>query len=174
MSILSVSVLWQKRVVDLQSVYPSSLLKKVRLQCTWVFIITLKQTIHIRWLTCTYAHTHSYITIIHMHTALFNTVGRLKTSQNHPTSVHIYWAAIWEDIVTGYVVQVEGPDSTQEIPIRNKYITSVEISDLLPSTQYSFKVKALKRTDKIYLNHPTKIVYTQCHNYILCSSQWCS
>ena len=88
---------------------------------------------------------------MHMHTGLPNTVGSLKTSQYHPTWAWISWAAIREDIVTGYIVQVEGPDSTREISITNKYSTSVEIPDLLPSTQYTFEVRALKGMDNIHL-----------------------
>jgi hypothetical protein len=42
----------------------------------------------------------------------------------------------------GYRARVEGPDSTQVIP-RSYHITSVEISDLKPSTQYTFKVSAV-------------------------------
>ena len=55
----------------------------------------------------------------------------------------ISWDATKEETVTGYTVQVEGPDSTQEIPVTCKYITSVEIADLRPSTQYTFKVSAV-------------------------------
>ena len=95
---------------------------------------------------------------MHMHTGLPNTIGSLKTSQYHPTSAWISWPAVREDNVTAYTIQVEGPDSTQEIPITNKYSTSVEISDLFPSTQYAFKVRALKGTDNIHLTHPTIIV----------------
>ena len=86
---------------------------------------------------------------MHMHTGLPNTIGSFKTSQYHPTWAWISWAAIREDNVTGYMVQVEGPDSTQAIPITNKYSTSVEIPGLLPSTQYTFKVRALKGMEKV-------------------------
>ena len=58
--------------------------------------------------------------------------------------MRISWAAIQEDLVIGYTVKVEGPDSTREIPITNKYSTSVEITDLSPSTPYIFEVRALK------------------------------
>ena len=79
------------------------------------------------------------------HTALSNTIGSLKTSQYHPTSVWISWPAVWEDVVIGYTVQVEGPDSTREIPIRNTHSTSIRVSDFLsPSSQYTFEVRALK------------------------------
>ena len=74
-----------------------------------------------------------------MHTALLNTVGRFKTSQFRPISARISWKE-GEKTVTGYSVQVEGPDSTQVIPTQNTY---VEISNLRPSTQYYFKVSAV-------------------------------
>ena len=84
-----------------------------------------------------YVHTHS-------HTALSNTIGVFKTSQYHPISAQISWKAAKEDdkTVTGYTARVEGPDSTQVIPISDD-ITSVEILDLRPSTQYTFKVSAV-------------------------------
>ena len=89
-----------------------------------------------------------------MHTGLPNTVGSLVTSQYHPTSAWISWAVVREAIVTGYMVQIEGPDSTQEIPIANKYSTSIEIPNLLPSTQYTFKVRALKGIEKVLSTLP--------------------
>ena len=91
-------------------------------------------------------HTHAY-------TALSNTVGRFKTSQYHQTSASawISWEAIREDVITGYTVQIEGPDSTREIPIEN-YSTSVRVSDLLPSTQYTFEVSAVKGMNKIHVH----------------------
>jgi hypothetical protein len=76
-----------------------------------------------------------------MHTALSNTISRFKISQYHPTSVRIFWKSIQD--VTGYTVQVVGPDSAREIPITNKFITSAEISDVLPSTQYTYEVSAM-------------------------------
>ena len=81
----------------------------------------------------------------HTNTALSNIIGRFKTSQYqyHPTLAQISWEAVKEDdkTVSGYTVWVEGPDSTQVIPRSNK-ITFVEISNLRPSTQYTFKVSA--------------------------------
>ena len=51
-----------------------------------------------------------------------------------------------DKIVTAYTVQVKGPDSTQVIPIIDD-ITSVEILDLTPSTQYYYKVSAVTVAD---------------------------
>ena len=89
-----------------------------------------------------HTRTHNYTCT---HTALSNIIGSFKTSQYHPTSARISWDAVKKDdkTVTGYTVEVEGPDSTQEIPITCKYITSVEISDLSPSTLHTFKVSAV-------------------------------
>ena len=50
---------------------------------------------------------------MHIHTALSSTIGRFKTSQYHPTSARISWKES-ERTVSGYSVQVEGPDSTQD------------------------------------------------------------
>ena len=73
------------------------------------------------------------------YTALSSTIGRFKTSQYRPISARISWKESKKN-VTGYSVRVEGPDSTQVIPRRN---TSVEISNLRPSTLYFFKVSAV-------------------------------
>jgi hypothetical protein len=107
---------------------------------------------------------------IHTHTVLSNIVGTFKTSQYHPTSLRISWEALQEDTVTGYTVQVVGPGSTREIPTRNKYSTFVEISDLSPFTQYTFKVNALKGIIYIW----TKFTLSTLLLCIYVSSIWCS
>ena len=94
-----------------------------------------------------------------MHTALPNTIGSLKTSQCQPTSAQISWAIVQEDVVIGYTVQVEGPDSTREIPIRNKYSASVLITDLSPSTEYTFEVSAMKGIKSTLSNLPIIILH---------------
>ena len=80
---------------------------------------------------------------MHTRTALSNTIGSFRTSQYHPISARISWKSVRERNATGYTVQVEGPDTTQEIPITSEYITSLEISDLRASTQYTFEVSAV-------------------------------
>ena len=87
----------------------------------------------------------------YINTALSSTIGKLKTSQYHPTSGWISWVTSEDDDttvhnITGYTctVQVEGSDITQEIPITSEFITSVEISDLSPSTQYNFEVSTIR------------------------------
>ena len=80
------------------------------------------------------------------HTA--HAIGRFKTSQYHPASARISWMVVknFGRSITGYAVRVEGPDSTQVIPITSEHLTSVEISDLRPSTQYTFEVNAVTGT----------------------------
>ena len=88
-----------------------------------------------------YALTHT-----HIHTAC--AIGRFKTSQYQPASARISWMVVEDNdrCITGYAVRVEGPDSTQVIPITSEHLTSIEISDLLPSTQYTFEVNAAGTT----------------------------
>ena len=84
-----------------------------------------------------------------MHTALSNTIGRsLKTGQYHPVSAQISWESVQQDdkTVTGYTVQVEGPDSTQVIQ-SSENTTTIKMSDLVPSAQYTFKVSAVTVAD---------------------------
>jgi hypothetical protein len=47
------------------------------------------------------------------------------------------------EIITGYSVQVEGPDTTRSIPITREYTTVKKVSDLRPSAEYSFSVSAM-------------------------------
>ena len=47
------------------------------------------------------------------------------------------------DDITGFTVQVEGPDSTREIPVMDRNATSYEVSDLRLYTTYTFSVSAM-------------------------------
>ena len=80
-----------------------------------------------------------------------------------PTSVRLSWGAVPKDqqngVITGYSMQVEGPDTTRNTQkttivtdrmprmhrphsiMENAY-TSKEVSDLKPSTEYTFSVSA--------------------------------
>ena len=77
-----------------------------------------------------------------------------------PTSVQLSWGAVpkfqQNGVITGYCIQVEGPDTTQNIqiattasdrthtrrPVMGDAYTSKEVSDLRPSTEYSFSISA--------------------------------
>jgi hypothetical protein len=94
----------------------------------------------------------------------------LTVGGNHPTSVRLSWGDVPKDqgngIITGYSVQVEGPDTTRNIqmtttisdrmsstlrPLEDDLLFSTptqtrctfkEVCDLRPSTEYTFSVSA--------------------------------
>ena len=69
------------------------------------------------------------------------TPGELLVNHSLPTSAQLSWTPVPEDnTIIGYLVQVKGPDSTQEIPVMNGNATSFEVSDLKPCTTYTFTV----------------------------------
>jgi hypothetical protein len=74
------------------------------------------------------------------------TPGELLVSHSLPTSAKLSWTPVPEDkqndTITGYIVQVEGPDFTREIPVMDGNATSYEVSDLRPCTTYTFSVSA--------------------------------
>ena len=75
---------------------------------------------------------------------------------SHPTSVQLSWGTVPEDqrngVITGYSILVEGSDTTRNIQMAPKHrlhslmmentYTFEEVSDLRPSTEYSFSVSA--------------------------------
>ena len=67
----------------------------------------------------------------------------LTVGCSHPTSVQLSWGAVpedqWNGEISGYSIQVEGPDTTRTIETI-KYYNHKEVSDLRPSTEYSFSV----------------------------------
>ena len=83
----------------------------------------------------------------HTPTVPSGTPGELLVSHSLPTSAQLSWTPVPEDkqndIITGYTVQVEGPDSTLEIPVMDGSATSYEVSDLRPYTTYTFSVSAM-------------------------------
>ena len=75
------------------------------------------------------------------------TPGELLVSHSLPTSAQLSWTPVPEDLqndtITGYRVQVEGPDSTREVPVMDGNVISYEVSDLSPYTTYTFSVSAM-------------------------------
>ena len=73
----------------------------------------------------------------------------LSVSHSLPTSAQLSWTPVPEDkqndIITGYTVLVEGPDSTREIQVMDGNATSYEVSDLRPYTTYTFSVSAVTK-----------------------------
>ena len=91
--------------------------------------------------------THPLPFLIILCTVPSGTPGELLVSHSLPTSAQLSWTPVPEDkqndTITGYIVQVEGPDSTQEIPVIDGNATSYEVSDLRPYTTYTFGVSAI-------------------------------
>ena len=83
----------------------------------------------------------------HIPTVPSGTPGGLLISHCLPTSVQLSWTPLPEDklndTITGYLVQVEGPDFMREIPVMDGHATSYEVSDLRPYTTYTFSVSAV-------------------------------
>ena len=87
----------------------------------------------------------------HTPTVPSGTPGELLVSHSLPTSAQLSWTPVPENkqngTITGYTVQVEGPDSTQEIPVMDGNATSYEVSKLRPYTTYTFGVSAMTEAD---------------------------
>jgi hypothetical protein len=83
----------------------------------------------------------------HIPTLPCGTPGELLVSHSLPTSAQLSWTPVPEDeqndTITGYTVQVEGPDFTREIPVMDENTTSYEVSDLTPYTTYTFSDSAM-------------------------------
>ena len=73
----------------------------------------------------------------------------LDISHILPTKAELFWTPLsvmkQNVIVTGYKIQVVGPASSQEISIQDADTTSVEVSDLRPSTLYTFNISAITK-----------------------------
>ena len=99
--------------------------------------------------TCTtsYKHAHNYVHTLTV--APCGTPKWLTVRCSLPTSVWISWGAVPKDQrngkITGYSMHVEGPDFTLNFTIieDNYFYMYKEVSDLRPSTEYSFSVSAM-------------------------------
>ena len=80
-------------------------------------------------------------------TVPFGTPGELHVGHSFPTLAQLSWTPVPEDkqndTITGYIVYVKGPGSTQEIPVMDGNATSYEVSDLRLYTIYTFGVSAM-------------------------------
>ena len=74
--------------------------------------------------------------------------GGLNVNHRSPTIVNLSWTPLPKEeqngIITGYTVQVVGPDSSspREVQVEGADSTFTEIPDLIPFTLYTFKVSA--------------------------------
>ena len=80
----------------------------------------------------------------HTPTVPSGTPGELIVSHGLPTSAQLSWTPVPEDeTITGYTVQVAGPEFMREISIAGAATTSTEVSGLRPNTSYFFSVSAM-------------------------------
>ena len=101
---------------------------------------------------CAQLHAQAHI-IIHTHTpthpAPSDAPGDVKVSHSLPTTAQLSWSPLPEEkrngVITGYKVQIEGPDLQQEIQVEDAKTTSLEIPNLKSSTSYTFKVSAINK-----------------------------
>ena len=86
-----------------------------------------------------------------LHAVLFHCPPHTGLSIKHglPTTAEISWKSLPEGeesmVVTGYTVQVVGPDSIRDIPVPDASTTSITVSELKPSTSYIFNVGAMTK-----------------------------
>ena len=91
-----------------------------------------------------FATTYFYAVLCHCppHTGL-------SIKHGLPTTAEISWKPLPEgeesSLVTGYKVQVVGPDSIRDIPVPDANITSITVSELRPSTSYISHVCAMTK-----------------------------
>ena len=75
--------------------------------------------------------------------------GCLNVTHSLPTTAKLSWTLLpmekQNGIITGYTVQVEGPDSSREVSVPNTSTTSVEVPGLMPFTSYTFSVSAMTK-----------------------------
>ena len=73
----------------------------------------------------------------------------LNITHSLPTTAELSWTPLpvekQNGVITGYTVQVEGPDSLREVSVPNTSTTSVEVPGLRPFTSYTFSVSAMTK-----------------------------
>ena len=73
--------------------------------------------------------------------------GELRVNHRLPTTAELSWTPVPKEkqngVITGYTIQVMGPDSTliKNIPV-DKDFTTVEVPNLTPFTSYNFSISA--------------------------------
>ena len=99
--------------------------------------------------THTHTHTYTYTHTVHTNPAPNDAPGELKVSHSLPTTAQLSWSPLPEEkrngVITGYKVQIEGPDLQREIQVEDAKTTSFEIPNLKPFTSYTFKVSAINK-----------------------------
>jgi hypothetical protein len=72
--------------------------------------------------------------------------GELRIRHRTPTSAQLSWTPVPKNqqngVITGYTVQITGPDFIRKISITDATTTSTEVSGLRPGTSYYFSLSA--------------------------------
>ena len=100
-----------------------------------------------------YRHTHHTRAHTHTHThtdpAPSIAPGGLNITHSHPTTAELSWSPLPVEkrngVITGYTIQVEGPDFSREISVQDGNMSSVEVPGLRPFTSYTFHVSAMTK-----------------------------
>ena len=73
----------------------------------------------------------------------------LNITHSHPTTAELSWSPLPVEkrngVITGYTIQVEGPDFSREISVQDGNMSSVEVPGLMPFTSYTFYVSAMTK-----------------------------
>ena len=73
----------------------------------------------------------------------------LNITHSLPTKAELSWISVpiekRSGVITGYKIQVVGPDSPREITVLNADTTTVAVSNLRPFTSYTFNVSAMTK-----------------------------
>ena len=100
----------------------------------------------------------------------------LNIKHGLPTTAEISWKSLPEDkestVITGYMVQVVGPDSKHDIPVPDANKTSITVSELRPSTSYIFNICAMTKAGNgpiATITSTTPEEGERCSSAILCN-----
>ena len=100
----------------------------------------------------------------------------LNIKHGFPTTAEISWKSLPEDkestVITGYMVQVVGPDSKRHIPVPDANTTSITVSELRPSTSYIFNISAMTKAGNgpiATITSTTPEEGERCSSAILCN-----
>ena len=99
----------------------------------------------------TLTHPKTIFSYSHTHTDTAPSVSpeELSVSHFHPTTAELTWSQLPMEerngVITGYTVQVVGPDASQNILIQGSDTTSVEVTGLRTFTSYAFNVSAITK-----------------------------